>query len=75
MARTATLPRQRSAERSLKDVYVAWEYRQDPEEGGVRQFLGVFSSPKLAHEKTARMHDSGWTVQVVQARLDPDEVC
>jgi len=60
----------------LTDVYVAWQYRADPESAEhAYQFLGVFSEPEIARQKTAKMQDSGWTLEIVQTCLDPEEVC
>jgi hypothetical protein len=58
------------------EVHVVWQYKDDPETAQREyQFLGVFSTPGLARQQTARMQDSGWTIQIARARLDPDDVC
>jgi hypothetical protein len=60
----------------LSEVQVVWQYKDDPESAQRQyQFLGVFSTPELARQRTAGMQGSGWTIQVAQARLDPDDVC
>ena len=57
-------------------VFVAWQYRDDPETARRElQYLGVFTSDELARSRTSMMRDDGWTVQVTPAQLDPDEVC
>jgi hypothetical protein len=61
---------------SVSEVHVVWQYKDDPETAQREyQFLGVFSTPGRARRRTARMHDSGWTIQIARARLDPDDVC
>jgi len=76
MNRAVTVPEQRSEQQTVAEVYLAWQYLADPEsDRQTYQFLGVFSSPELAREKTAQMENSGWTLQVVEACLDPEEVC
>jgi len=73
---TQTVPEQRSEEQLLTNVYVAWQHRADPESGQhAYQFLGVFSGPEIAREKTAKMRGSGWALEIVQTCLDPEEVC
>jgi len=73
---TQTVPEQRSEEQLLSNVYVAWQYRADPESAQrVYQFLGVFSTPEIARAKTASMRSSSWTLEIIQTSLDPEEVC
>ena len=73
---TQTVPEQRSEEQLLTTVYVAWQHRESPESAEhAYQFLGVFSRPEIAQEKTASMRGSGWRLEIVQTDLDPEEVC
>lgn len=61
---------------AVSEVHVVWQYKDDPESAQREyQFLGVFSTPGLAYQRTAAMQGSGWTIQIAPARLDPDDVC